>query len=227
MIQFISLKIIFHFRKPKCLITDVKPKIVSNSLKAYCVRKYVDCVVTNPCHPQANGRFKRIDGFLIQLLSNIKQDDPKKEWGQNLAAVILALHSGINRDVGLRPVTFDFREPALIKEQLDDFFSLVLLSKPPYQPSNSLTRWREAAKEAKQKRLSGQTQHLEEQYKIDNKFYVQNPRKKKLGPDFLGHFNMRKIHNNHIYTIVDAVSNRKRLHHKWLRPCTERASSVR
>jgi hypothetical protein len=80
---------------------------------------------------------------------------------------------------------------------------------------------------AEQRRLAGQTQHLEARYAAGDEVYVQNPRKTKLAPDYLGPFTVREVHENHNYTIEDAAGNQKRLHHNRLRPCRARAAQRR
>ena len=62
---------------------------------------------------------------------------------------------------------------------------------------------------------------------MDDEVYVKNPRKTKLAPDYLGPFVVRTVHENHNYTVEDAVGNRKRLHHDRLRPCRARAAQRR
>lgn len=108
--RFIGFKIISRFGKPKRLITNGGPEMVSHSLNAYCAHNYVERNVTTSYHPQSNGRVERLNGSLVHLLSKMVQDDPKREWDQYLPAVLLALRARINRGTVFSPVTLAFDE---------------------------------------------------------------------------------------------------------------------
>lgn len=121
--------------------------------------------------------------------------------------MLLVLCARIKQGTGFSPVTLAFRETASLQEQADGSFRLNIPDKPPLKPTPSLTHWRKQAKEAEKKRVAGQTQHLKVCYKMDDKVYVQNPRKTKLAPDYLSPFVVRSVHENHNYTFEDAVGN--------------------
>lgn len=77
--RFIGLEIISRFGKPKRFITNGGPEMVSHSLNTYCARNNVERIVTTQYRPQANGRVERLNGSLVQLLSKMVQDKPKRE----------------------------------------------------------------------------------------------------------------------------------------------------
>lgn len=54
--------------------------MISNSLKVYCAQNYVDCVVTNPYHHQANFQVERLNRSLVQMHSKMTYDEPKDKW---------------------------------------------------------------------------------------------------------------------------------------------------
>lgn len=105
-------------------------------------------IVTTPYHPQTNGRFKRLNGSLLKLLSKMVKDDPRREWDQHLPAVLLAISARINQGTGLCPVTLTFREPAPLQEQENGSFWLSIMPKPPLEPTSSLACWNQQAIEA-------------------------------------------------------------------------------
>lgn len=113
------------------LFTNGSPEMFSDSSNTYCVRNYVERIFTTLYHPQANGRFKLLNGSLAQLFFNMTQYGLKREWDQHLAAVLLALRTWINRGTGFSHITLALGEPAHLQEQPYGFFRREIPAKSP------------------------------------------------------------------------------------------------
>jgi transposase InsO family protein len=94
-VEFIQ-EIIFRFRIPKSIITDLGSNFTSAEFFDFCEQKCIQVKYALVAHPRANGQVERANGMILEALRKKVFDKNKKlvgKWIRELPYVVWSLRT--------------------------------------------------------------------------------------------------------------------------------------
>jgi len=210
---------------PKSIVTDCGTKFLSRIFKECCKLLQIETMNTTPYHPQSNGSLERSHRTLAEYLRHYV-DKNQTDWDEYVTYAMFVYNTTIHTTTNRQPyeLVYGFsatvpHTPSRTPQVRYNYDDYTYELKQKLQEAHKIARDTIVSNKKKSKE-----NYDKNNYQIDvqvgNRVWVKNHQQKgKLGPKWLGPYNITNVHDNENVSIKHGRKEVK-VHKNELKLCS-------